>query len=225
MHDNTTSQPAANYDKNITKTIPFYSNMLKTILEIVSFVQPDPCNWLDVGCGTGNLVFEAAKRFRRTHFTLADPSEAMLKLAMGKSSSFKSRINFVQAGTEEIVLPAGEYEVVTALLSHHYFDFETRKKATMNCFNLLTKGGIYINIETIMPLNNEGLTLSLKSWQNAQVQAGKTLGEAKHHLSRFGSKLKPINIFEHLDLLKKCEYSYADLFWFTNMQAGFYAVK
>ena len=47
MRDNSTSQPADNYDKKITMTIPFYFNILEAILKIV-YIQGLP----NYTCGT-----------------------------------------------------------------------------------------------------------------------------------------------------------------------------
>jgi len=40
--------------------------------------------WLDTGCGTGNLVELALKAFPDTRFILADPTEKMLHAAVAR---------------------------------------------------------------------------------------------------------------------------------------------
>ncbi len=225
MHDNITSQPAACYDQNIAITIPYYHIMIEEICDLVAATQPEPGTWLDTGCGSGTLVLKASERFKRTRFTLADPSRAMIELAQKKLAFLKDKVDFAIAGTEELDLPMGRYAVVTALISHHYFAEETRKKATQHCYNLLVEGGIYLNVETIKPPSEQSLALGLKRWREAQLRGGKAPEAVERHLSRYGRELKPITVLQHLELLKTCAFSTADLFWASYMQAGFYAIK
>jgi len=42
------------------------------------------------------------------------------------------------------------------------------------------------------------------------------------HLKRFNKAYFPITISEHLDLLKQCGFSVAELFWYSYMQACHY---
>jgi len=44
-------------------------------------------------------------------------------------------------------------------------------------------------------------------------------------MQRFDVEYFPINIEEHLKLLRKTGFRIVELFWYSYMQAGFYGIK
>ena len=114
---------------------------------------------------------------------------------------------------------------MTAIQSHHYFDRATREKAVANCFRALKKGGIFICFENTAPFTEEGRDLLIERLEAYELKAGRTPEEVKHHTARYGTEFFPMNILEHLDLLKKTGFAAAELLWSSYMQSGFYAIK
>ena len=225
MRDNRTSQPASEYDGNIEKTIPFYRMFHKQTVELVSTHNPEPQTWLDTGCGTGRLVLEAAKVFTVTQFTLADPSGAMLEIAQEKLSAYKQCCTYVLGGTEEITFPDNTFDVITAILAHHYVVPEVRSKITAACYRMLKPGGIYITFESIRPRTDAGLKNGLARWQREQLAAGKSSDAVAKHISRYGVEFLPITVAEHLTVMGNSGFAAVELFWTSYMQAGFYGIK
>lgn len=226
MRDNKTSQPAREYDANVTKTIPYYNEFHNEILALVTAVHFQPDMWLDTGCGTGTFAAKAMSLFTNTRFILADPAVEMLNIAKQKFAAIDSlKLDYVQAGTEKIDYPQEKFDVITAILSHHYFDFAAREQATRNCWNMLSKGGLYITFESIIPNSSIATKIGLQRWKNAQIKNGKSLEAVDRHINRFGVELHPITIDSHLRLLKDCGFSVTEILWVSGMQAGFYAIK
>ena len=191
--DNTTSQAAADYDANVGKTIPRYELFHTETLDLVGVLQPNPESWLDVGCGTGTLVSKAAAQFSGVEFAAADPSEAMLSIAREKCAKFN--IGFSAVGTEELMLPK-QFDIITAIMAHHYLTKGEREQATKNCFAMLKPGGLYVTFETILPFTEFGTKAGLKRWGNAQIANGKTVEAVEKHVSRYGTELLPISVPE-----------------------------
>jgi tRNA (cmo5U34)-methyltransferase len=223
MADNKTSSPAMMYDSQISSVIPNYDLFREETLGLVKAVHPSPASWLDTGCGTGTMVFEARKVFPNTTFTLADPSKAMLDIA---SEKLKSKgIEFRMAGTQELDYPDSSFNVITAVMAHHYLDEGMRKLATANCYRMLRSGGIYITFENIRPLSANGLKVGLDRWQCFQASRGRSVDEIGKHLSRFDVEYYPITVDQHLDLLRTTGFITAEILYAGYMQAGFYAIK
>ncbi|WP_425058268.1 Carboxy-S-adenosyl-L-methionine synthase [Sporomusa carbonis] len=222
MRDNKTSQPAAEYDANVHKTIPRYHLFHDETLDLVKVAVPRPQSWLDTGCGTGTLIVKAIEQFEHLRFVAADPSEGMLDIAAGKLAN--NDITYVLSGSEDLHYP-DSFDVVTAIMVHHYLNEEGRRKATQNCFHMLKPGGIYITFETIKPNTENGTQIGLKRWRNAQLLSGKSPEAADKHISRYGSELLPITIAAHMELLTETGFSTVEIFWVSGMQAGFYGIK
>lgn len=222
MKDNKTSQAAALYDGNVHKTIPWYHTFHEETLDLIRVVNPQPQSWLDTGCGTGTLLAKAAKAFAMTKFMAADPSPAMLDLAKEKLTDFP--VEYLQSGSETLVTLA-RFDVITAIMAHHYLDQPERRQATVNCFNSLKQGGIYVTFETIRPVSQQGLDAGLQRWRMHQLGSGKAAEDVEKHINRYGSELLPISIEEHLELLRQTGFSVVEILWASGLQAGFYAIK
>ena len=224
MKDNTTAHPAAEYDRNIRKSIPYYDQFHEETINIVSSYLDAPTIWIDVGCGTGTLVEKAHEVFRTTKFVVADPSAAMLDLAKDKLSA-KDRVEVLKPTTAEQLDLDEQVDVISAIQSLHYLDPNGRRQAVRNCHHLLRPGGMFITFENIRPLTDKGIDIGKRSWQDYEVRAGKSIEEARKHVDRLGVEFFPITIEEHLRLLREANFSVVELLWYSYVQAGFYCIK
>lgn len=221
--DNTTSQPAAEYDANITKTIPYYKIIQEESLRIIAGLQHTPKSWLDAGCGTANLAAQAIQQFPSCRFTLSDPSAPMLEIAKDKLAEHDC--TFLAGGTESLSLEPQSFDVITACLSHHYASKADKVNIVDNCYQALRTGGVYLTIETVLKDSKLAVDTGVELWRLAQIKAGKTEEAANKHVSRLGTELAPITIHEHFELLKNAGFKVVELYWLSGMQAAFYAVK
>jgi tRNA (cmo5U34)-methyltransferase len=217
------------YDTSVRQIMPFYDVIQTEAVDLVKTLRPDVTQWLDTGCGTGNLVEIALKEFPQTFFILADPTEKMLQAAVTRLNGTEGkRLTFLPPIPTE-GLPAHKNvlqpQVITAILCHHYLNKEQRRKATKICFDLLPERGVYITVENTAPDSARGTQISLARWKRAQIAQGRTEVMAEKHAARFNSEYFPITVNEHLQLLRETGFTTAELFWRSHLQAGFYAVK
>lgn len=228
MSDNLSPYSAHEYDEGLRKTVPYFQSIYAETVDLVKHVQPEVRNWLDTGCGTGTLVKEAFRAFRGVRYLIADPSQQMIMQArLNLGGIPQNQLLVVGAtGTEELDLTGFPCpQVITATLSHHYFDKGTRVQATQNCYDMLDDKGVYITFENILPRTGQGREVALSRWLSYQVAQGKNEAEAQEHLQRYGSAFFPITIDEHLEILQNAGFRAVELFWLSHLQAGFYAIK
>jgi len=228
MGDNLSPYGAEEYEEGIRKTMPFYETFYLEAINLVKCFKPKPAVWLDTGCGTGSLIFRAHPIFPNTKFLLSDPSFEMLQIAKENLKTIQgNKIQIIgNIGTEQLpdALPE-KPEVITAILAHHYFSKKERAIATKKCYELLNDDGIYITFENIYPLTQEGKNIGLERWKNFQLSQGKSEAAASNHIARYGKLFFPITIEEHLNILRNAGFRVVELLWFSNMQAGLYAIK
>jgi len=225
MSDNKTPHMASVYDEQVSQTIPEYNLFHGQIIDLVSGYNGSPSVWLDTGCGTGTLVIKALDQFKDTSFILADPSGDMLSIAKTKLPG-NDRVKFTRsAGSLELNLPGESIDVITAVMSHHYFDTEARRKATENCFRMLKRGSVFVTFENIRPNSEKGAQIGLERWKRFQMAHGKSEESAKIHLERFNTEFFPITLGEHLHLLRETGFRVYEVLWVSYMQAGFYVIK
>jgi SAM-dependent methyltransferase len=93
---------------------------------------------LDVGCGPGTAVREAARRGARA--TGVDPSPVMLRLARWISGLFRSqRVSWLDGSAEALPVPDGAATVAWALSSVHHW--EDREAGLRELRRVLRPGG------------------------------------------------------------------------------------
>jgi tRNA (cmo5U34)-methyltransferase len=228
--DNATAHPAADYDELIERTIPYHAAIHAEALRFAAVVQPAPARWLDSGCGTGTLVARALPRFPATRFILADPSSAMLEEARAKIAGAASeRVTILPpAGSRDlpgVLDPASRFDVLTAILSHHYLDLAGRREAVAACRKLLAPRGVLITFENVRPADEAALAVAKRYWAAWQVDMGKSTHEAQAHVDRLGREVFPITIEENLSLLREVGFGTCGLLWFSYLQAGFWAIR
>ena len=227
--DNKSAHPAAQYDAEVRRVIPFYDKIHSETLDVVRTVAGEPAHWLDTGAGTGALVERALAEFPATRFAVADPSEAMLAQARQRLEAADiGRVSFLpavdSAGLNRVA-GALRPQVITAIMCHHYMAPSGRREAVQACHDLLAPGGVLIVFENVECESPRGREWGLERWRRFQLAQGRTPEAVALHLSRFGTELKPVRIAEHLALFREVGFQAAELFWRAHMQAGFYAVK
>jgi tRNA (cmo5U34)-methyltransferase len=122
------------------------------------------------------------------------------------------------------VLP-GSADVVTAIQCHHYLQEAARLQALQACFITLKPGGLFVTFENIAPRTGAGVRFGLAGWKSFLMNSGWTAAEADKHLARYGRELLPITVERHLAALMKTGFAVVEIFWYSQMQAGFYAIK
>ena len=79
-------------------------------------------------------------------FTLADPSQENLDTARAVLGD--ERCRYVLGASDALELPEGKFDVITAILSHHYYsDRDMKVKVYRNCRRMLRDGGVFVNVE------------------------------------------------------------------------------
>lgn len=221
--DNKSAFAVNQYDDNVRKVIPFYDEIYKQIIELIHiYFDNKPLSVLDTGCGTGSFGLKAYEKLNLSKLILCDPSEKMVADAKKKLDGYPCE--FICAGSENLNFEE-EFDVITAIQSHHYFDKAAREKAAENCFKALKPNGIFIFFENTAPNSEIGKDIMLKRLESFEIKAGRTPEEVKSHSARYNKEFFPVTIGEHLGMLNRVGFRVSELFWHSYMQSGFYAIK
>lgn len=221
--DNKSAFNVKQYDENVRKVIPFYDEIYGQIFDIIqTYSENRPLSVLDTGCGSGTFALKAYDCLNIDEMVLCDPSEKMLSDAQNKLKH--KNVLYECIGSENLNYKE-KFDVVTAIQSHHYFSRAMREKAVQNCFNSLKSGGIFIYTENIAPFSETGRNIVLKRVEKFGINAGRSQEDAAAHSARYNTEYFPINISEHLELLNRVGFETAEIFWYSYMQGGFYAIK
>ncbi len=222
MRDNKSAHNSGVYDDRITSVLPYYREYHAQIIDLVDKLDiPNP-NWLDTGCGTGTLAARVFEMRDDVRFTLADPSVGMLEKAKEKLSG--RDVEFINQSSLEISF-TDEYDIVTAVQSHHYLQKDERKRAVKNCYEALKESGLFVTFENICMSDPKSDEIAMRRWVAFLEEHGNTPEEVQVQKDRRGVETLPITIEEHINLLRDCGFRSVDMLWTSYLQAGFWAIK
>ena len=222
MRDNKSAHNSDVYDDRIVSVLPYYREYHAQIIDLVETLDiPNP-NWLDTGCGTGTLAARVFETRDDVRFTLADPSGGMLEKAKEKLSG--KDVTFINQSSLEISF-TDEYDIVTAVQSHHYLQKDERKRAVQNCYEALKESGLFVTFENICMSDPKSDEIAMQRWVAFLEEHGNTPEEVQIQKDRRGVETLPITIEEHINLLRDCGFRSVDMLWTSYLQAGFWAIK
>ncbi len=206
-------------EAGMSKRITGYSELRRSIPELVA-ERLESKDWLDTGCGMGGSIRSSVERFPDTRFTLADPSGENLSEAR---RTLGGRIaDYVESPTQSLDLPDESFDVITAILSHHYYsDREQKMAATRNCMRMLRKGGYYVVVEHT---RHEGSQEEADAeWREYMRTSGLPEASVEEMFERRGKVYFPYTEEEYCEFLVESGFTNVEVFWRTCSDIGFIA--
>jgi tRNA (cmo5U34)-methyltransferase len=204
----------------MSKRITDYQGLRESIPDIVSEKISSPDSWLDTGCGMGGSVRASFERFPGTRFVLADPSSENIAEARKNIQGAE----FVIAPTDGLTMPDASFDVITAILSHHYYSQREKKMdAVRNCRRMLREGGMFITVEHTRYDGDQSAKDS--EWRDYMESKGLEERFIAEMFQRRGTVYFPMTEEEHLSMLEEAGFRDAKVFWRTCSDIGIYAFR
>jgi len=100
--------------------------------------------FLDIGCGSGKLIFELDKIYKNKNLYGIDPSPKMIDLATTKSNKFKHRndIHFKIAFGQDLPFVPDSVDFINSTLAFHHINIEDKIKVLREITRILKPGGL-----------------------------------------------------------------------------------
>ena len=213
----------SDYDEFIRKTVPHYDTILSEVAALISSFHINPFSLLDIGCGTGTFVSLLADQFPDCRYTLCDKSDEMLSSARKKLEQ-NQNCTFLKTDIRSFQ-DQEAFHFISALLVNHYLDHADIEQAFSDCFQALKPGGVFLTLQNTAPSTEAGETIALDRWSQFQMSMGKSETETVMHKARYGNDYFPRTLDQQKALLERAGFETIELFWFSCMQAGLYAIK
>lgn len=134
---------AATYDRSVLQPV-FYFPVQQAALHLAARQLPRPRRILDVGCGTGTLLRQAAQRFPDAHLVGIDLAGAMLAAADAATPA-ELPIWFVHARAERLPLADGVFDLVLSTVSFRHWSDQSAALGQIR--RVLTPGGVLVLAE------------------------------------------------------------------------------
>jgi SAM-dependent methyltransferase len=134
---------AATYDHSVLQPV-FYLPVQQHALRLAACQLPRPRRILDVGCGTGTLLRQAAQRFPEADLVGVDVAGAMVKTADAATPAGLP-IRFVHARAERLPFAEGVFDLALSTMSFRHWSDQSTGLAQIS--RVLTPGGVFVLAE------------------------------------------------------------------------------
>lgn len=126
--------------EKMTNFLPFKLLYRKVLSQLKLFHLKD--SFIDVGCGSGNLIIQVAKKYPNLNLIGVDLSSEILELAKKKAveNNLNEKIVFKIGSVENLPFPDKSVDFILSTLSLHHW--EDPKKAFEEIHRVLKDGGI-----------------------------------------------------------------------------------
>ncbi len=184
------------FSKAASIQIPMREKMFKTLFLFFNFhFKHEPSvRILDLGCGDGVLISELLNMNPNIKATLVDGSAEMVDLAKKRFDENKS-IEIIHARFEDLITTESsllQYDLVISSLAIHHLTKDDRRKLFVFIYSHLTKGGYFINIDTVLPPEGEIEEFYLLLWEEWIDEVSGITGESdKYHDLIYGHHQSP----------------------------------
>ena len=211
------------YDQIIDCAIPKYRQLIDECLDVVTHSDVTVRDWVDVGAGTGNMVFAARNKFPDAKYVLLDLSNDMLALAKFKLGDANMR--YVWGSSDNMGLMDSCTDIVTCIQSNHYYDDVGHAAVLSECYRILRPGGLFITTENVGTRTEYGRKIQRARLRDFLLKNGNNEEDTEAFLDRYGVEFNPRSVDEHIRLLEEAGFHNIEVFWMSSSQIGLSATR
>jgi len=102
---------------------------------------------LDVGCGTGTLACEIARKYSGVSISGIDISENLINVARRKVKRYRYNIDFRIGSALELPYEESTFNVVFTTIMFHQLDVNEKRRVVQEIYRILKGNGRYVSAE------------------------------------------------------------------------------
>jgi len=144
-----------NYLSGNRAAFPCALDQIAVMLKLVEENSNQVNRFIDIGCGDGILSAAILEKYPHSRGVLLDFAEDMLKAAAEKLQNYADRIDFINFDYSDMnwvnqVNYLAPFDVIVSGFSIHHQPDARKKEIYGEIYDLLTPGGIFINVEHVL---------------------------------------------------------------------------
>ena len=204
-------EEAEEFDELIRTLIPFYEDMINSLVLSLPFHRKEEIKILDLGCGTGTISQEVKKRFPNASITCVDLAENMIKMAKTKLSIYPD-VEFVRADFRDLNFK-GEYNAVISSLALHHLQPEEQKSFYCRVKEFLKEGGVFYNADNILGSTTHLNQVYMDKWVEFMLKSHTQEDIDTIWLPRYREEDFPSPLRSHIHWLEEAGFRDVDVVW------------
>ena len=215
---------ASVFDDMIARSVPFYKENLDLIASLVAASAREGARIFDLGCSTGSLLIEIAKRSdKKLELIGLDNAAPMIERARNKARAFGVDVRFEVADILEYDFK--EADIFIANYTMQFIRPLRREKFIAKLHEHLAPEGLFFMSEKIISEDKELDRQLIDIYYAFKKRQGYSEYEIAQKREALENVLVPYTLEENVQMLRECGFSYVEpIFRWANF-ATFYAKK
>jgi tRNA (cmo5U34)-methyltransferase len=212
------------FDDMISRSIPFYAEIHKLIIDMCLRHYKAQGNIVDLGCSTGTTIALLDQAFgdKNPQYVGIDLSVPMIELAKQKCSTVKNCQFLVEDMTQYSFENA---EVVILNYTLQFLKKEGRLPLLKKIYNSLPKGGVIIISEKITVPDQDFESLITDLYYDFKRRNGYSELEISQKREALENVLEPISPKEQLAMIQEAGFSKSDMLFRWYNFASYVGIK
>ncbi len=211
------------YDEQISKIVPSYRTMLRSMVSAIPFSAEDTFTVVDLGCGTGNLTYLIKSNFPNAIIDGMDFSPEMIKISEKKLAEHDDSIHFETVAFKNFEFKK-TYDVIASAIALHHLPSERQFKIYQRIYDALPNHGVFINAVHVLGANDELSETYTSTWADV-MRKMLPVNEAENIINTAREIDQPVTLVQHFEWLKTIGFKDIDIVWKENQIAVIYGGK
>jgi tRNA (cmo5U34)-methyltransferase len=205
-------EEANEFDGIILKLIPYYSQMLDALVDVIPFETNASIKVIDLGCGTGTIAKMIKKVFPNSSITCLDLAANMIEVCKQKMKDYPNT-SYEVADLQSYDFK-NKYDVaVSSLALHHLITDEHKKIFYRKVFNSLNSGGVFYNADIVLASSAHLQQMYMEKWKEF-MRKSLTEDEIENKwMITYREEDNPSKLVAQLEWLKAIGFSEVDTIW------------
>ncbi len=217
-------QEAHEFDELITNLIPYYRQMVESIVSTLPFEASADIDIIDLGCGTGTVSRAIKDVYPNAKITCLDIAENMLQMARLKLKDAPETV-YLNEDFYNFNFDKKYDAVVSSLALHHLETTDDKLKFYKEIYAGIKEAGIFVNADNVLASNDVYQQKFMDQWKRFMRWNLSEEDVVNIWIPKYYEEDRPAPLMDNLDMLKEVGFKSVDVVWKYYNFATFMALK
>ncbi len=203
---------AKEFDEIIIKLIPYYEQMVDSLVSSIPFNDNDQIRVIDLGCGTGTIAKKISDRYKNSTIVCLDIAANMIEMAQLKLAGHP-KTEFINADFSKIDFTEKFDVVVSSLALHHLETDKQKKDFYRRIFDNLKINGIFVNADVVLGSSDYWQDLNMQKWIEYMNKSVSMEEIHTNWIPKYKSEDRPAILINQIQWLKEIGFKNVDVIW------------
>ncbi|EGK8009991.1 carboxy-S-adenosyl-L-methionine synthase CmoA [Campylobacter lari] len=196
---------ASVFDDMVSRSVPFYTQNLKLIVELIDHFASQNAKICDLGCSTASLLLALYEKRKDFLLSGVDEANAMLEIAKSKCQAFGARVEFYQKNLDDFEFFKNDVFIATYTLQ--FIRPPKRQELVDKIYQNLNENGIFVLSEKILYEDVKIAKKMIQIYEQYKLEQGYSKLEISSKREALENVLIPYTQNENITMLKKAGFS------------------